>query len=84
SGFMEEINKAGSGVAKAVSPSPTRLSEPHLRGADRWKRDRALSDIAEKLNIATEGKTRRQITQEIIEKIESKKEKTSDIKTVKR
>ena len=80
-GVKEEFNKASSGLTKAVDSSSTEVSSP-LRTRDRWKRDKALSDIAKKLNITTEGKTNEQITREIIEKIESKKDNAS--KAVKR
>ena len=83
SGFEEKINKASSGLTEAVRPYP-KVSTPPLRTADRWKRDKALSDIAKKLNVTTEGKTNEQITKGIIEKIEGKKEKASDTKAVER
>lgn len=81
---MREFNKASSGLTKAVQPSSTGASRSPLRAADKLKRDKALSDIAKKLNVTTEGKTNEQITKEIIEKIESKKEKASNTKAVKR
>lgn len=84
SDFKEEFNKASSGPTKAVRPSSTGASRSPLRATDRWKRDKALSDIAKKLNVTTEGKTDEQITKEIIEKIESKKDKASNTKAVKR
>lgn len=83
SDFEKEINKASSGSTKAVRPSSTGASRPPLRAAYKLKRDKALSDIAEKLNLTTEGKTNEQITKEIIEKIESR-EKASNTKAVKR
>lgn len=84
SDFKKEFNKASSGPTKAVRPSSTGASRSPLRAADKWKRDKALSDIAKKLNVTTEGKTDEQITKEIIEKIESKKKKASNTKAVKR
>jgi sec-independent protein translocase protein TatA len=84
SDFKKEINKASSGSTKAVRPSLAGASRSPLRAAYKLKRDEALSDIAEKLNLTTEGKTNEQITKEIIEKIESKKEKASNNKAVKR
>ncbi len=84
SGFEEEFNKASSGLTKAVRPSSTGFSRSPPKAGAKRNRDKALSDIAEKLNITTEGKTEEQIGQEIIEKIESKKEKASNTKAVKR
>lgn len=84
SGFREEFDKASSDFTKAVRPSSTRFPGSSPRATGKRNRDKALSDIAGRLNITTEGKTEQQITQEIIEEIESKKEKASDIKDVKR
>jgi sec-independent protein translocase protein TatA len=84
SGFEEEFSKASSGLTKAVSPPSTRIPKSPPRAVAKRNRDKALSDIAEKLNITTEGKTEEQIGQEIIEKIESKKEKASNAKAEKR
>lgn len=84
SGFREELNKASSGLTNAGRPSSTRLPGSLQRVAGKRNRDKGLSDIAKRLNITTEGKTEEQITQEIIEKIESKKEKASSKKAVKR
>ena len=81
---MREFNKATSGLTKDIRSSSTVASRSSLRATDKWKRDKALSDIAKKLNITSEGKTNEQIAQEIIVKIESKKEKASDTKAVKR
>jgi len=83
SGIVEEFTKADSSLTKAVQPSPTRVSSSTHRVAERRKRDKALSDIAERLDVTTEGKTNEQIAREIIANIESR-EKASNAKTVKR
>jgi len=84
SGLRKEFNKATSDFTETARPSSTKLSRTPSRTEGKLNRDRALSDIAEKLDVSTEGKTRKQITQEVIEKIESKKEKASNTKNVKR
>lgn len=84
SGIRDEIDKASSGFTKAVQPSSTGFLGSPPRAAGKRKIDKALSDIAERLNITTEGKTKEQITQEITEKIEGKKEKASNTKAAKR
>ena len=83
SGIVEEFSKADSSLTKAVQPSPTKVSGSTHKSAQRRKRDKALSDIAERLDVTTEGKTNEQIAREIITKIESR-EKASNAKTVKR
>lgn len=83
SGFQEEINKATSDLTEDVRPSSTAPSRSSLRAADKRKKDKALSDIAKKLNITTEGKANEQIAREINERIDSR-EKASNIKAVKR
>ncbi|NIR87167.1 twin-arginine translocase TatA/TatE family subunit [Candidatus Bathyarchaeota archaeon] len=83
SGLREEFEKTSSGLTKTVRSASTRFSESPSRSVARRKRDKALSDIAEKLNVTTEGKTEEQITQEIIAKIE-KRDKASNTKTEKR
>jgi len=86
SGFREEFDKVSSDATKTVRPSSTKLSGTPSRRTRESKlnKDKSLLDIAEKLDISTEGKTKEQITQEVIEKIESKKDKASNTKTVKR
>lgn len=84
SGIRDEIDKASSDFTKAVQPSSTRFLGSRPRAAGKRKIDKALSEIAERLNITTEGKTKEQITNEITEQIEGKKEKASNTKAAKR
>lgn len=76
SGFKEEIDKAGLDLTKDVKPSSSRVSRSRVKTTDRGNKDKTVSDIAKKLNIAPEGKTNRQIIQEIITKIDSEKGKS--------
>jgi TatA/E family protein of Tat protein translocase len=84
SGLQEEINKASSDLPEAVDISPTKSPKFSPRATARRNRDKALSNIAERLDISTQGKTEEQISQEIIEKIENNKGKASITKAVER
>lgn len=76
SGFREEIDKAGLDLTKNVKPSSPRVSQSRAKTMNRRNKDKTVSDIAKKLNITPEGKTNKQIIQEIITKIDSEKEKS--------
>ncbi|UCE15436.1 MAG: twin-arginine translocase TatA/TatE family subunit [Candidatus Bathyarchaeota archaeon] len=86
SGFREEFDKVSSDTTKTVRPSSTKLSGTLSKRTRKSKlnQDKSLSTIAEKLDISTQGKTKEQITQEVLEKIEGKKEEASIIKAEKR
>lgn len=85
SGFREEFDKVSSDATKTVRPS-TKLSGTLSKRTRKSElnKDKSLSTIAEKLDISTQGKTKEQITQEVLEKIEGKKEEASIIKAEKR
>lgn len=76
SGFKEEIDKASSDFAKDVQPSSPRVSRSRAKTADRGNKDKTVSDIAKRLKITPEGKTNKQIIQEIITKIDTEKGKS--------
>jgi TatA/E family protein of Tat protein translocase len=76
SGFKEEIDKAGLDLTKDVKPSSPRVSRSRVKTTDRENKEKTVSDIAKKLNITPEGKTNKQIIQEIITKIDSEKGKS--------
>ncbi|UCE15914.1 MAG: hypothetical protein JSV12_08675 [Candidatus Bathyarchaeota archaeon] len=84
SGLREEFNKATSDFTETARPSSTKLPESALKVTGKLNRDKGLSDIAERLNISTKGKTKEQITKEVIEKIESKNKEAYNDKTAKR
>lgn len=76
SGFKEEIDKASSDLTKDVKLSSPRVSRSRVKTADSGNKDKTVSDIAKRLNITSEGKTNKQIIQEIITKIDSEKGKS--------
>lgn len=76
---VQEFSRASSGLARAVGSSSTKASRSNVRTTEKWKRDKMLSDVAERLNITTEGKTNEEIAREIIAEIESR-EKASNTK----
>jgi sec-independent protein translocase protein TatA len=76
SGLKEEIDKASSDFAKDVQPSSPRAFKSRAKTTNSRNKDKTVSDIAKKLNITPEGKTNKQIIQEIITKIDSKKGKS--------
>jgi TatA/E family protein of Tat protein translocase len=76
SGFKEEIDKAGLDLTKDVKPSSPRVSRSRVKTTDRENKEKTVSDIAKKLNLTPEGKTNKQIIQEIITKIDSEKGKS--------
>jgi sec-independent protein translocase protein TatA len=76
SGFKEEIDKASSDLTKDVKLSSPRVSRSRVKTADNGNKDKTVSDIAKRLNITSEGKTNKQIIQEIITKIDSEKGKS--------
>lgn len=84
SGLQEEFNKMSSDLPETADISPTKFPKASPRATARRNRDKALSNIAERLDISTEGKTEEQISQEIIEKIENNKGKASITKAVER
>jgi len=69
---VKEFRKASEGISEAMTAPDTME-----RGSDEKK---AISDIAAKLGITTEGKTLDQLTQEIATKIENKEKAV--VKTV--
>jgi Sec-independent protein translocase protein TatA len=76
SGFKAEIDKASSDLTKDAQPSSPRVSRSRVKTADSGNKDKTVSDIAKRLNITSEGKTNKQIIQEIITKIDSEKGKS--------
>lgn len=76
SGFKEEIDKASSDLTKDVKLSSPRVSRSRVKTAASGNKDKTVSDIAKRLNITSEGKTNKQIIQEIITKIDSEKGKS--------
>ena len=76
SGFKEEIDKATSDITKDTQPSSPRVSQSQVKITASGNKDKTVSDIAKKLNITTEGKTNKQIIQDIITKIDSKEGKS--------
>lgn len=76
SGLKEEIDKASSDFAKDVQLSSPRAFKSRAKTTNSRNKDKTVSDIAKKLNITSEGKTNKQIIQEIITKIDSEKGKS--------
>lgn len=76
SGFKEEIDKASSDLTKDAKPSSPRAFQSRVKTTNSGNKDKTVSDIAKRLNITPEGKTNKQIIQEIITKIDSKKGKS--------
>jgi sec-independent protein translocase protein TatA len=76
SGFKEEIDKASSDLTKDAKPSSPRAFKSRAKTTNSGNKDKTVSDIAKRLNITPEGKTNKQIIQEIITKIDSKKGKS--------
>lgn len=76
SGFKEEIDKASSDLTKDAKPSSPRVFQSRVKTTNSGNKDKTVSDIAKRLNITPEGKTNKQIIQEIITKIDSKKGKS--------
>jgi len=76
SGFKEEIDKASSDFTKDAKLSSPRVSRSRVKTTNSGNKDKTVSDIAKRLNITSEGKTNKQIIQEIITKIDSEKGKS--------
>ncbi len=71
SGLTTELNNMGSNPIKNIRSSSTGASRSPSKSADTGKIDKTLSDIAKKLNITTEGKTKEHIVGEINERLNS-------------
>jgi len=76
SGFKEEIDKASSDFTKDAKLSSPRVFRSRVKTTNSGNKDKTVSDIAKRLNITSEGKTNKQIIQEIITKIDSEKGKS--------
>jgi sec-independent protein translocase protein TatA len=76
SGLKEEVDKASSDLTKDVKPSSPSAFKSQAKTTNSRNKDKTVSDIAKKLNITPEGKTNKQIIQEIITKIDGKKGKS--------
>jgi len=70
--IARELGKAWREFSKASSSIMETVSSPTTMKIEEREESKALVDIARKLNIDTEGKTIKQITEEITMRIEEK------------